>query len=176
MNELNNQNIPKIIIKKKEAKKTIENWLGKTSSPHKTQSRFGILLQQAGIPNTETCILEQSKENTLTFNCHLKNQRKNISISLIFEDVDNFGDLIITTETERRTYEHHRETRNEEMKLILRNEEKLNNDRSKQGHNFNNNQRKLYPYSSEILLQDNQAQRREKEKVKQVKKVRTGQN
>ena len=164
MNELNNQNIPKIIIKKKEAKKTIENWLGKTSSPHKTQSRFGILLQQAGIPNTETCILEQSKENTLTFNYHIKNQRKNISISLIFEDVDNFGDLIITTETERRTYEHHRETRNEE---------KLNNDRSKQGHNFNNNQRKLYPYSSEILLQDNQAQRREKEKVKQAKKVRS---
>ena len=62
------------------------------------------------------------------------------------------------------------------MKLILRNEEKLNNDRSKQGHNFNNNQRKLYPYLLEIILQDKQAQRREKEKVKQVKKVRTGQN
>ncbi len=175
MNILNKQNIPRVIIKRKEAKKTIENWLGNPSSPRKTSSRFGILLQQAGIPSTETCILEQSKENALAFNCHLKNQRKNISISLIFEDVDNFGDLIITTETERRTYEYHKETRNEEMKLILRNE-KLNTDRSKQEHYFNNNQRKLYPYLSEILSQNKQAQRREKEKVKQAKKVRTGQN
>lgn len=175
MNILNKQNIPRVIIKKKETKKTIENWLGNPSSPRKTSSRFGILLQQAGIPSTETCILEQSKENALAFNCHLKNQRKNISISLIFEDVDNFGDLIITTETERRTYEYHKETRNEEMKLILRNE-KLNTDRSKQEHYFNNNQRKLYPYLSEILSQNKQAQRREKEKVKQAKKVRTGQN
>ena len=175
MNILNKQNIPRVIIKRKEAKKTIENWLGNPSSPRKTSSRFGILLQQAGIPSTETCILEQSKENALAFNCHLKNQRKNISISLIFEDVDNFGDLIITTETERRTYEYHKETRNEEMKLILRNE-KLNTDRSKQEHYFNNNQRKLYPYLSEILSQNKQAQRREKEKVKQAKKVRPGQN
>ena len=172
---MNEPNIPKVIIKRKEAKKTIENWLGNPSSPRKTSSRFGILLQQAGIPSTETCILEQSKENALAFNCHPKNQRKNISISLIFEDVDNFGDLIITTETERRTYEYHKETRNEEMKLILRNE-KLNTDRSKQEHYFNNNQRKLYPYLSEILSQNKQAQRREKEKVKQAKKVRTGQN
>lgn len=172
---MNEPNIPKVIIKRKEAKKTIENWLGNPSSPRKTSSRFGILLQQAGIPSTETCILEQSKENALAFNCHLKNQRKNISISLIFEDVDNFGDLIITTETERRTYEYHKETRNEEMKLILRNE-KLNTDRSKQEHYFNNNQRKLYPYLSEILSQNKQAQRREKEKVKQAQKVRTGQN
>lgn len=169
---MNEPNIPKVIIKRKKAKKTIENWLGNPSSPRKTSSRFGILLQQAGIPSTETCILEQSKENALAFNCHLKNQRKNISISLIFEDVDNFGDLIITTETERRTYEYHKETRNEEMKLILRNE-KLNTDRSKQEHYFNNNQRKLYPYLSEILSQNKQAQRREKEKVKQAKKVRT---
>ena len=59
--------------------------------------------------------------------------------------------------------------------IILRNE-KLNTDRSKQEHYFNNNQRKLYPYLSEILSQNKQAQRREKEKVKQAKKVRTGQN
>ena len=124
MNILNKQNIPRVIIKRKEAKKTIENWLGNPSSPRKTSSRFGILLQQAGIPSTETCILEQSKENALAFNCHLKNQRKNISISLIFEDVDNFGDLIITTETERRTFEYHKETRAEGMKLVLRKEEK----------------------------------------------------
>ena len=175
MNILNKQNIPRVIIKKKETKKTMESWLGKTSSQQETPIKFGILLQQAGIPSTETCILEQSKENALAFNCHPKNQRKNISISLIFEDVDNFGDLIITTETERRTYEYHKETRNEEMKLILRNE-KLNTDRSKQEHYFNNNQRKLYPYLSEILSQNKQAQRREKEKVKQAKKVRTGQN
>lgn len=174
MNELNNKNIPKVIIKKKETKKAIENWLGKTSSPRETSSRFGILLHQAGISNTETCILEQSKESNLTFNCHLKNQRKNINISLIFEDVDNFGDLIITTETERRTYEYHKETRNEEMKLILRKEEKLNTNKSKQGHySNNNNQRKLYPYLSEILSQDKQGQRRETEKIKQVRKVRS---
>ena len=167
MNEPKEWNIPKVIIKKKEAKKIIESWLGKTSSPHKTQSRFGILLQQAGISNTETCILEQSKESTLAFNCHLKNQRKNIGISLIFEDVDNFGDLIVTTETEKRTYEYHKETRNEEMKLVLRNEEKLNTDRSRQGHySNNNNSRELLG----ILPQDKQAQRREIEKIKQAKK------
>ena len=117
---MNEPNIPKVIIKRKEAKKTIENWLGNPSSPRKTSSRFGILLQQAGIPSTETCILEQSKENALAFNCHLKNQGKNISISLIFEDVDNFGDLIITTETERRTYEYHTEVNKSTISIIIK--------------------------------------------------------
>ena len=78
MNILNKQNIPRVIIKKKEAKKTMESWLGKTSSQQETPIKFGILLQQAGIPSTETCILEQSKENNMQFNCHLKSQRKNI--------------------------------------------------------------------------------------------------
>lgn len=127
MNILNKQNIPRVIIKKKEAKKTMESWLGKTSSQQETPIKFGILLQQAGIPSTETCILEQSKENNMQFNCHLKSQRKNISISLILEDVDNFGELIITTETERKTFEYHKETRTEGMKLILRKEEKTQN-------------------------------------------------
>lgn len=124
MNILNKQNIPRVIIKKKETKKTMESWLGKTSSQQETPIKFGILLQQAGIPNTETCILERSKENNMQFNCHLKKQRKNISISLILEDVDNFGELIITTETERKTFEYHKETRAEGMKLVLRKEEK----------------------------------------------------
>lgn len=124
MNILNKQNIPRVIIKKKETKKTMESWLGKTSSQQETPIKFGILLQQAGIPSTETCILEQSKENNMQFNCRLKKQRKNISISLILEDVDNFGELIITTETERKTFEYHKETRAEGMKLVLRKEEK----------------------------------------------------
>ena len=161
MNILNKQNIPRVIIKRKEAKKTIENWLGNPSSPRKTSSRFGILLQQAGIPSTETCILEQSKENALAFNCHLKNQRKNISISLIFEDVDNFGDLIITTETERRTFEYHKETRAEGMKLVLRKEEKTPS-------TYIPEQRKdsIIPYGK---------QPQKKGMVKQ-KKLKTGQN
>lgn len=177
MNEANEWNIPKVIIKKKEAKKAIENWLGKPSSPRETSSRFGFLLQQAGIPNTETCILEQLKESNLQFNCHLKKKKRNIAISLIFEDVDNFGDLIISTETERRTYEYCKETRSEEMKLVLRKKEKFNTSKNKQGHESNNNnQKKLYSYLSWILPQDKQTQRRVKEKVKQARKVRTRQN
>lgn len=161
MNILNKQNIPRVIIKKKEAKKTMESWLGKTSSQQETPIKFGILLQQAGIPNTETCILERSKENNMQFNCHLKKQRKNISISLILEDVDNFGELIITTETERKTFEYHKETRAEGMKLVLRKEEKTPS-------TYIPEQRKdsIIPYGK---------QPQKKGMVKQ-KKLKTGQN
>ena len=161
MNILNKQNIPRVIIKKKETKKTMESWLGKTSSQQETSIKFGILLQQAGIPSTETCILEQSKENNMQFNCHLKSQRKNISISLILEDVDNFGELIITTETERKTFEYHKETRAEGMKLVLRKEEKTPS-------TYIPEQRKdsIIPYGK---------QPQKKGMVKQ-KKLKTGQN
>ena len=161
MNILNKQNIPRVIIKKKETKKTMESWLGKTSSQQETPIKFGILLQQAGIPSTETCILEQSKENNMQFNCHLKSQRKNISISLILEDVDNFGELIITTETERKTFENHKETRTEGMKLILRKEEKTQN-------TYISEERKdsIIPYGKHL---------QKKGMVKQ-KKLKTGQN
>ena len=161
MNILNKQNIPRVIIKRKEAKKTIENWLGNPSSQQETSIKFGILLQQAGIPNTETCILERSKENNMQFNCHLKKQRKNISISLILEDVDNFGELIITTETERKTFEYHKETRAEGMKLVLRKEEKTPS-------TYIPEQRKdsIIPYGK---------QPQKKGMVKQ-KKLKTGQN
>lgn len=161
MNILNKQNIPRVIIKKKEAKKTMKSWLGKTSSQQETPIKFGILLQQAGIPNTETCILERSKENNMQFNCHLKKQRKNISISLILEDVDNFGELIITTETERKTFEYHKETRAEGMKLVLRKEEKTPS-------TYIPEQRKdsIIPYGK---------QPQKKRMVKQ-KKLKTGQN
>lgn len=161
MNILNKQNIPRVIIKKKETKKTMESWLGKTSSQQETPIKFGILLQQAGIPNTETCILERSKENNMQFNCHLKKQIKNISISLILEDVDNFGELIITTETERKTFEYHKETRAEGMKLVLRKEEKTPS-------TYIPEQRKdsIIPYGK---------QPQKKGMVKQ-KKLKTGQN
>lgn len=122
MKKISNLNIPKVIIKKKEAKKVFRNWLGKTIPQNEIATKLGFLLYQTGIPNTETCILEQNKENELQFNCRLKKQKRNIGISLIFEDVENFGDLIISTKEEIRTYEYHKQ----ESKLLLRNRKKIN--------------------------------------------------
>ena len=122
MKKISNLNIPKVNIKKKEAKKVFGNWLGKTIPQNEIATKLGFLLYQTGIPNTETCILEQNKENELQFNCRLKKQKRNIGISLIFEDVENFGDLIISTKEEIRTYEYHKQ----ESKLLLRNRKKIN--------------------------------------------------
>ncbi len=76
MNEPSEWNIPKVIIKKKEAKKVFGNWLGKTIPQNEIATKLGLLLCQTGIPSTETCILEQNKENELQFSCRLKKQKK----------------------------------------------------------------------------------------------------
>ena len=122
MNEPSEWNIPKVIIKKKEAKKVFGNWLGKTITQNEIATKLGQKKKKTSIPSTETCILEQNKENELQFSCRLKKQKRNIGISLIFEDVENFGDLIISTKEEIRTYEYHKQ----ESKLSLRSRKKIN--------------------------------------------------
>ena len=91
MKKISNLNIPKVIIKKKEAKKVFGNWLGKTIPQNEIATKLGSLLYKTGI-------------------------------LLIFEDVENFGDLIISTKEEIRTYEYHKQ----ESKLLLRNRKKIN--------------------------------------------------
>lgn len=131
------ENVPKVVFKDRELLANLGQWLevlaGKEEQYvsdnlvaympisaktllkegiHKEQEEviaytFGLLLKKLGVPETETCVLEDYVEKTFTCNCHFKEECDDARLRFRWGDMMDFSpEIIIDYHNSKRTYEY----------------------------------------------------------------------